>query len=463
MQLSQSPKVVATFDETNLIPSAGLVPVMRLARRAGLGARVTAKLTLPAGAGSDAAAKVCSIVAGMLTGADSISDLGVLREGAVHKVLPGVKAPSTLGTFLRAFTFGHVRQLGAVAAGFLTALAALVPLLTGHDDHRDAVTWLDVDDTMRQTHGYQKQGVGYGYNKIKGLNALLGIVSTQVSAPIIVGHRLRKGAVNSARGAGKFLADAISAARRAGAGPVIRCRLDSAFYNHSVIAAILTGKAQFSVTARMDKAVQKAISGIPDDAWVSIEYPEAIFDEEQQRWISDAEVAEIDYTAFTSKGMKHRVTARLIVRRVRRLNPKSAPPGQEELFAAYRHHAVFTNSTEPMLLAEAHHRDHAIVEQVIADLKSSAMAHFPSSQMSANAAWLTCAVIAYNLARAAGVLAGGKLRKARTTTIRATLINIPARVAFSALTYTLHLPANSRREAAFMAMFDAAQAPPQAA
>ena len=256
---------------------------------------------------------------------------------------------------------------------------------------------------------------------------------------------------------------AIAAARRAGAGPVIRCRLDSAFYNHSVVTAILTGKAQFSITARMDKAVQKAISGIPETAWVSIEYPEAIFDEEQQRWISDAEVAETDYTAFTSKKKKHRVTARLIVRRVKRLNPKSAPPGQDELFAVYRHHAVFTNSTEPMLLAEAHHRDHAIVEQVIADLKSSAMAHFPSSRMTANAAWLTCAVIAYNLARAAGVLAGGKLRKARTTTIRATLINIPARVAFSALTYTLHLPANSRREAAFMAMFDAVQAPPQAA
>src|SRR6185437_7789989 len=146
---------------------------------------------------------------------------------------------STLGTFLRAFTFGHVRQLGAVAAGLLTALAGLVPLLSGATSHRDAVTWLDVDDTMRQTHGYTKQGVGYGYNKIKGLNALLGIVSTPVSAPIIVGHRLRKGAVNSARGAGKFLSDAIAAARRAGAGPVIRCRLDSAFYNHSVVTAIL--------------------------------------------------------------------------------------------------------------------------------------------------------------------------------------------------------------------------------
>ena len=181
---------------------------------------------------------------------------------------------------------------------------------------------------------------------------------------------------------------------------------------------------------------------------MSIKYPTAIYDQDEQRWISDAQVAETTYTAFTSKARKHRVTARLIVRRVKRLNPKTAPPGQDELFSVYRYHAVFTDSTEPMLLAEAHHRDHAIVEQVIADLKSSALKHFPSGSFNANGAWLTCAVMAYNLSRAAGVLAGGKLRKARTATIRATLINIPARTAFSAGTYTLHLPANSRRETA---------------
>ena len=149
-------------------------------------------------------------------------------------------------------------------------------------------------------YGYAKQGVGYGYNKVKGLNALLGIVSAG-SAPIIVAHRLRQGTVSSARGAGKFLADAIAAARRVGAGTVIRCRLDSAFYNHKVIAAIRHAKAQFSITARMDKAVQKAISSIPEDAWVSIKYPKAIYDQDEQRWISDAQVAETTYTAFTSK------------------------------------------------------------------------------------------------------------------------------------------------------------------
>ena len=148
---------------------------------------------------------------------------------------------------------------------------------------------------------------------------------------------------------------------------------------------------------------------------------------------------------------------------MKRLNPKTAPQGQDELFSVYRYHAVFTDSTEPMLIAEAHHRDHAIVEQVIADLKSSALKHFPSGSFNANGAWLACAVMAYNLSRAAGVLAGKKLGKARTATIRSTLINIPARLAFSAGSYTLHLPANSRRERPFMTMFDDIQAPPKAA
>src|SRR5665811_1315365 len=306
---------------------------------------------------------------------------------------------------------------------------------------------------MRELYGYAKQGVGYGYNKVKGLNALLGMVSAG-SAPVIVGHRLRQGTVSSARGAGKFLADAIAAARRVGAGKVIRCRLDSAFYNHSVVAAIRKAGAQFSITARMDTAVQKAVAGISEDAWVSIKYPKAIY---------DAQVAETTYTAFTSKARKHRVTARLIVRRVKRLNPKTAPQGQDELFSVYRYHAVFTDSTEPMLIAEAHHRDHAIVEQVIADLKGSALKHFPSGSFSANGAWLACAVMAYNLSRAVGVLAGGKLGKARTATIRSKLINIPARLSYSATIYTLHLPASSRRETPFMTMFDAVQAPPKAA
>src|SRR5450755_1971926 len=163
MQLSQIPRVAATFDEVNLVPSAGLVPVMRLARLTGLESLVDRMVTVPGGAGVDAAAKVASIVAGMVTGADSIDDMDALREGAVGEVPLRKKAPSTLGTFLPAFTFGHVRQLGAVAGAMLARLAFLVNILSGHDDHRDAVTWLDVDDTIRETYGYAKQGVGYGY------------------------------------------------------------------------------------------------------------------------------------------------------------------------------------------------------------------------------------------------------------------------------------------------------------
>ena len=463
MQLSQIPTVAASFDEPNLIGAAGLVPAMRLARRAGLDTQVTSKLTLPGGAGFDAAGKVACIVAGMITGADSIDDLDVLREGAAGRLMPGVKAPSTLGTFLRAFTYGHVRQLGAAAAAMLTCLTGLVDLLGGQHMHRDGVTWLDVDDTMRETHGYAKQGVGYGYNKVKGLNALLAMASTAASAPVIVGHRLREGAVSSARGAGKFLSDAIAAARRAGVVTTIRCRLDSAFYNHKVVAAILTAKAQFSITARMDTAIRAAIAGIAEEAWVSIKYPKAIWDDDEGRWISDAQVAETSYTAFTSKPKKHQVSARLIVRRVKRLNPATAPQGQGELFTAFRYHAVFTNTGEPMLLAEAHHRDHAIVEQVIADLKSSALKHFPSGRFNANAAWLACAVIAYNLCRAVGTLAGGKFGKARTVTIRKQLIKIPARIAYSGRRYHLHLPRNNRHQHRYLDMLDAVQAPPDAA
>lgn len=462
MQLSQIPNVTASVDEPNLIGSAGLVPVMVLARRAGLDTLAARRLTIPGGAGHDAAGKVCSIVAGMISGADSIDDLDVLREGAIGKVLPGAKAPSTLGTFLRGFTFGHVRQLGAVADALLAGLAGQVPALTGRVAHRDAAWWLDVDDTIRETHGYAKQGVGYGYNKVKGLNALLAICSAPQTAPVIVGARLRRGGTNSARGAGKFIADAIAAARRAGAAGQLRVRADSAYYNAGVIAAIRAGGAQFSVTARLDPAVQRAIAAIDEDSWVPIRYPQAIFDDEQQRWISDAQVAETTYTAFTSNSGQ-KVTARLIVRRVKRLNPATATAGQTELFTAWRYHALFTDTSEAMLHAEAHHRDHAIVEQVIADLKNSAMAHFPSGKFNANAAWLTCAVIAYNLTRAAGVLGGGKLAKARTHTIRHRLINHPARLSTTARVYTLHLPAHSHHGEKFLTMFTAAKAPPATA
>jgi hypothetical protein len=186
--------------------------------------------------------------------------------------------------------------------------------------------------------------------------------------------------------------------------------------------------------------VIRAITTIPEQAWTPIRYANAIWDEDEQRWISDAEVAETEFTAFTNRRKAEHITAGLVVRRVRRLNPKTVPAGQAEMFAVYRYHAIFTDNPEPMLHAEATHRDHAVIEQVIADLKDSALAHLPSGKFTANAAWLTCAAIAHNLTRTAGALATTFHSRARTATIRAQLIGVPARLARSAHRLVLHLP-----------------------
>jgi hypothetical protein len=210
----------------------------------------------------------------------------------------------------------------------------------------------------------------------------------------------------------------------------------------------------------MDKAVTRAISQIPEDSWVPIKYRHAIYDETEQRWVSDAQVAEIDFTAFTSRRKAEHITARLIVRRVKRLNPQSAPAGQDELFSVWRHHAVFTDSREQMLAAEATHRDHAIVEQTFSDLKAGPLAHMPSGSFAANSAWTVMAAIAFNLTRAAGTLASKFHAKATTATIRAELISVPGRIARSARKIRLHLPQDWPWEQPWRAMFTAACGPP---
>jgi Transposase DDE domain group 1 len=425
--------VTAVFDDPNLVSCAGLAPVLALAERAGLLELIAEHVRIEKPGGANAPLKVSSLVAGMVAGADSIDDMALLRHGGMGRLFDGVRAPSTLGTFLRTFTFGHVRQLDAVASRLLVNVAGQVPLLAGVGD----LTYVDVDDTVRQTYGYAKQGAGRGYTGVKGLNALLATVSTPTSAPVIAAVRLRQGSTNSAKGAARFVADALITTRKAGASGVVVLRADSAYYGHGVIAAALRHNACFSITARQDKAVRKAIATIEDGGWTPINYTRAIFDEDSGQWISDAEVAEIDYTAFTSMAKAKQVRARLIVRRVKDVNPNN----QSELFTAYRYHAVFTNSPAPMLDAEKAHRAHAIVEQVIADLKNGPLAHLPSGQFWANSAWLVCAAIAFNLTRAAGTLASVFHAKATTGTIRAQLINVPARLAKSARRLTLHLPA----------------------
>src|SRR5699024_1407385 len=375
---------------------------MALAESVGLSQLVREHVRVPGSIGSNAEVKVASLVAGMVAGADSFSDMDLLRHGGMGRAFTASRAPTTLGTHLRGYTFGHVRQLDAVSSRLLVGLADRVPgLLAGGDQ----VAFVDIDDTIRETHGYAKQGAGYGYSGVKVLNAQVATVSTLQAAPVIAGVRLRRGAAASAHGTAAMIGGALATARRAGVTGMVTVRADSAYFQHATVAAARRGGAHFSITARMNPSVVAAISRIPEQAWTPIKYPQAIFDPDQQRWISDAEVAEITYTAFTSRKQAEHVTARLIVRRVKRLNPRHGHGEQEGLLDAYRHHAVLTDSPLPMLAAEASHRDHAIVEQVIADLKAGPLAHCPSGVFTANSAWTVLAAIAFNLTRAAGVLA----------------------------------------------------------
>jgi hypothetical protein len=275
--------------------------------------------------------------------------------------------------------------------------------------------------------------------RLRGLNPLIAAISTPTSAPLVAGTRLRGGTAASARGAASFVAEQIGTARAAGATGLLVVRMDSAFYNAATIAACRRGGARFSVTARMDPKIRRAIATIPDQAWVGIRYPQAIWDDDEQRWISDAEVAAVDYTAFASRP-KQAVTAELIVRRVRRLAPE-VTAGQTELGPAWRYHAVFTDSPFDTLQAESDHRHHAIIEQLNAELIDGPLAHLPSGNFAANAAWLTCTALAHNLLHAAATLASRYHATARSATLRRHLIGVPARIAHRGRDQIiLHLP-----------------------
>ena len=458
MQVSHTPAAVsASFDDPNLVSTAGLVPIMRLAQNAGLAALSQQWLSVPTDKGANAGAKVSSLVAGMVAGADSIDDLAVLRHGAMGKLFNRIYAPSTLGSFLRAFTFGHVRQLDAVASRLLQGLAVQAPLLIpGGKDY----TFLDVDDTIIKVHGHAKQGSGYGYSGVRGLNAILATASTNTSAPVILGQRLRRGATGSPRGAKRLIRDALATLRRLHGmdqAPVL-VRADSAFYGHATIATAIRAGADVSITARMDPAVKKAVASIDENAWTGIEYPEAIYDETTDRWISKAEVAEVPFTAFTSRKKSERVPGRLVVRRIPELNKKDLD--QPGLFDLHRFHAFFTTSTLDTVTADKTHRGHAVIEQVNADLKNSALAHLPSGVFTANAAWLVLAVLAFNLTRAAATITGTGLAKATTATIRRKIVSIPARIASSARRLTLHLPRSWPWQQQWTALLNHAHGPP---
>jgi hypothetical protein len=453
------------FDDPNLVSHGGLVPVMALAERAGLPELLEQHVRPGGECGVNAHLKAGCLVAGMAAGADSIDDMGLLRHGAMDVLFGGVRAPSTLGSHLRCYAWGNVLQIEKAGRELLARLPALAPLLPG----ADVLAFVDIDSTQKRVYGHKKEGARFGHTKIqgksvlvRGLNALIGAVSTPLAAPVIAATRLRGGNASSARGAASLAAQAIGTARACGATGTIVVRMDSAYYTAAVIAAVRRNEARFSVTAPVSAAIRAAITTIPQDAWQPIEYPQAIWDDQLDCWVSDAEVAETPYAAFTSKNKELHVTARLIVRRVR--DKATAAPGQGELFPAWRYHAVFTDSPFELVQAEEQHRGHAVIEQLLADLNDGPLAHLPSGKFTANAAWLAIAAIAHNLVRAAGALAGRRHARARTATIRRDLIAVAGRTARHGRgRLTIHLPEGWHRAHEWLNLWEAACGPPTAA
>jgi len=460
--LHEMAKIHATFDDPHLVSQAGLVPVMALAQRAGLGGLVEEHVRLSRPCGVNAQVKVPCLVGGMAAGADSIDDMDVLRHGAMPVLFGGIRAPSTLGSFLRAFTWGNVLQLGKVHREFLAELARRAPLLPG----ADVLAFLDIDSQQKRVYGHAKQGAAFGFTKIqgkgllvRGLNVLAASICTPLAAPVIAGTRLRGGSAASARGAASMITEAVATARAAGCTGTLIVRMDSAFYGAPAVQAARAAGAHFSVTVRMDPKVRAAIAAIPGHAWRPIRYPRAVWDDQLRCWVSDAQVAEVQYTAFSSK-KGQAITARLIIRRIKDLSPKAAA-GQGELFTAWRYHAVFTDSPFETIQAEEHHRGHAQAEQVFADWTDGPLAHLPSGSFPANAAWLALAAISCNLLRAAGCLASLAYARARGATVRRDLINVAARTARHGRgQITMHLPEGWHREHEWTSLFEAGCGPP---
>lgn len=339
---------------------AGLVPVMALAEQAGLSEQVAEKVNLAsvaprvASAGVNPAGKVTAIIAGMVCGADSIDDLQVIRSGGNKRVFDQVYAPATLGQFLRELTPGHCLQLASVARAHLIGLAQRTEVLAGIETQ----AYVDID-SLRPVFGHAKQGASFGHAKIagrvllrRGLSPLATTISTPSAGPVIAGIRLRSGKAGSGKGAASMVREASVLARAAGATGEILVRGDSAYGNSAVVGACLKAGVRFSVVLPKNRAVLRAIGAIDEAAWRPVHYPGAVLDPETGQLISDAEVAEIGFTAFGST--KRPVAARLVVRRVRDQNKL------DELFPVWRYHPFFTNSVESVTAAHVTHRRHAV-------------------------------------------------------------------------------------------------------
>jgi hypothetical protein len=400
--------VEVKFDDDRVVSDAGLMLVVTVAARLGIeeSAQRFVRLQPRRPGAGNAGRKVMSLIFAMALGADSIDDCDVLRSGRTRRLLGGwVAAPSTLGTFLRAFTFGHVRQLDRLLGEALTRAWRAG---AGPGDGRLVI---DVDSFVGEVCGRLKQGAAYGYTRLFGYHPIL---ATRADTREALHIRLRKGSANTQKGMLRFTDELIARVTRAGATGVKLLRADSGFWNTKVFERLERAGWQYSIGVRMIKTVRAAVEAIPQDAWTKIDYPDD----------GEAQIAETVYGG-----------RRLIVRRTRLLG------AQAELWPDWRHFALITNRTDDIAIVEAEHRDHAVVEQVIADLKDQALAHFPSGHYGANAAWTVLAALTHNLLRWTELLGlpGTVVRAART--VRRRLLTLPGRLTRHARRWTLHLPA----------------------
>jgi Transposase DDE domain group 1 len=396
------------FDDERVVSDAGVMLVATVAQRLGVealaGRLVRLRRDRPGAA--NAGRKVMAVLYAMVLGADSIDDCDVLRAGRTRRLLGGwLPAPSTLGTFLRAFTFGHVRQLDALLG---QALERAWNAGAGPGEGRLVI---DVDSFVGEVCGRLKQGAAYGYTGLLGYHPIL---ATRADTREALHIRLRKGSANTQKGMLRFCEELIARVERAGATGIKLLRADSGFWNTKVFEYLEKMGWQYSIGVRMIKTVRAAVEAIDEDTWQNIDYPDE----------GEAQIAETIYG-----------DRRLIVRRTRLVGP------QAELWPDWRHFAFITNRTEDIVLVEAEHREHAVVEQVIADLNDQALAHFPSGQFNANGAWTVLAALAHNMLRWTQLLGLPDTTVRAARTLRRRLLSIPGRLTRHARGWTLHLPA----------------------
>ena len=410
-----------TFDDDTLVAEAGLIVPATLMGRLGVEQVINDKVHLTGRVGGALPGrKVATLVASILSGGSHIDHANKLRAGSTGKVLPfRVMAPSTLGTFLRSFTFGHVRQLDAALAE-ISRRAWVAGAGPG-----EAAMTIDLDSTICEVHGHAKGGAAYGYTRQLGYHPLL---ATWAGTGDVLHARMRKGSANTQRGAKRFVEELVARLRRNGASGPLCVRADSGFYSWDTIDTLTRLKVDWSVTVNINTSIRKAIEAIDEGAWIDIEYPDG----------GRAQVAETIYVTGGGNTKRAHRQVRLVVRRTRLTDP-----AQLKLWPDWRHHAFVTNIDLATVAADEFHRDHATVELAIRDLKAGAgLEHCPSGKFNANAAWLVCAVLAHNLVRWTARLGQthpvGQLTVANT--IRHRILNIPGRLVNRSGRPTLRLP-----------------------